>query len=119
MGKKMKSVYGGKITVEVPEGYKVFKKDYPKSLTKSKDYGKYKWIGNFGFQKDSGKEVKGDMPKSYEIQVKDRSKATLVYWDVKKKKTIKLKNAKTKKVGKMKMRSAKLRMGDPPIGWMN
>jgi hypothetical protein len=118
MGDKIKSIHGGKMKVGVPEGYQVFEKKFPKSLKNSKDYKKYDWIGNFGFQtKKSGKKVKGNMPKSYEIQVKNRSKKDLVYWNGKK--TVKFKNAKVKQVGKMKVRSVKLKMGDPPIGWIN
>lgn len=118
MGDKIKSIYGGKMKVGVPEGYQVYEKKFPKSLKNSKAFKKYEWIGNFGFQiKKSGKKVKGNMPKSYEIQVENRPKKDLVYWNGKK--TVKFKNAKVKKVGKMKVRSAKLNMGDPPIGWIS
>ena len=99
MGDKIKALHGGKLKVGVPDGYKVFEKKFPNSLKNSKDYKKYNWIGNFGFQeKSSGKKVKGNMPKSYEIQAEDKSKKDLVYWNGKK--TVKFKNAKVKKVGK-------------------
>jgi len=118
MGDKMKSIAGGRITVGVQQGYKVYEKKIPKNLKDSKDYKKYTWLGNFGFQKkSSGKKVKGNMPKSYEIQVEDKSKKKLVYWNGKK--AVKFSNAKVKKVGKKNFRSAKLKMGDPPIGWAN
>lgn len=116
MGKKMKSIAGGRINVSVQEGYKVYEKKFPQKLKDNKDYKKYKWIGNFGFRKkSSGKKVKGDMPKSYEIQVEDQKNKKLVYWNGKK--IVKFKGTSEKKVGKKKFRSAKLKMGDPPIGW--
>ncbi len=116
MADKIESIHGGKLKVGVPDGYQLFEKKFPKSLKDSKDYKKYDWIGNFGFQeKKSGKKVKGNMPKSYEIQAEDRSKNDLVYWNGKK--TVKFTKAKVKKVGNKKFRSAKLKMGDPPVGW--
>jgi hypothetical protein len=51
MGDNMKSIAGGRMNVGVQKGYKVYEKKYPKSLKNSKDYKKYTWIGNFGFQK--------------------------------------------------------------------
>ena len=117
MADKMKSIHGGKMKVGVPDGYQLYEKKFPKSLKDSKDFKKYDWIGNFGFQKiSSGKKVKGDMPTSYEIQVNDRSKKDLVYWNGKK--TVKFSKSKVKNVGKQKVRSAKLKMGDPPVGWV-
>jgi hypothetical protein len=116
MGTKTKSILKGKMNVGIPSGYQVYEKKIPKSLKDSKAYNKYDWIGNFGFRvKSSGKKVKGLMPKSYEIQVKDQAKKDLVYWNGKK--IVKFKNSKVKKVGNVKMRSAKLKMGDPPVGW--
>ena len=116
MGDKVKSIAGGRMKVGVPDGYQVYEKKFPTSLKDNKAYKKYDWIGNFGFQKkSSGKKVKGNMPKSYEIQVEDRSKKDLVYWNGKK--VVKFPKAKVKKVGKKKFRSAKLKMGDPPVGW--
>jgi hypothetical protein len=118
MGDKMKSIAGGRMNVGVPEGYEIYEKEIPQKLKDSPDYNKYTWIGNFGFQeKSSGKKVTGDMPKSYEIQVEDKANKNLVYWDGKK--VVKFTGTTEKKVGDKKFRSAKLKMGDPPIGWAN
>ncbi len=117
MGDKLKSIHKGKMRVSSPAGYKVYEKKMPKSLKKSRDYEKYEWIGNFGFKKKSNeKKVKGNFDKSYEIQVEDRYEKDLVYWNGKK--TVKFSKTKVKQVGKGKFRSAKLKMGDPPVGWV-
>ncbi len=118
MAAKFKSILNGKLNVEVLDSYEVFEKGFPQSLKDSEDFNKYDWIGNFGFrEKSSKKNVKGLMPKSYEIQVEDRSNKDLVYWDGKS--TVKFKDAKVKEVGNKKVRAAKLKMGDPPVGWVN
>lgn len=117
MGDKLKSISCGKLRVSSPKGYKVYEKKIPKSLKKSKDYKKYDWIGNFGFKKKSnGKKMKCDFDKSYEIQVENRCDKDLVYWNGKK--TVRFSKTKVKKVGKIKYRIAKLKMGDPPVGWV-
>ena len=116
MGNKLKSIHCGKMRVSSPAGYKVYEKKIPKSLKKSKDYKKYDWIGNFGFKKkSSGKKVKCDFDSSYEIQVENRPNKCLIYWNGKK--TIIFSKTQVKKEGKVKYRTAKLKMGDPPVGW--
>lgn len=116
MGDKIKSIHDGKIKIGIPPGHKVYEKKFPKSLKKSKDFKKYDWLGNFGFKKKSnGKKVTGKFDKSYEIQVKNRPNKKLVYWNGKK--TVKFSGTKVKKIGYGKYRTAKLKMGDPPIGW--
>lgn len=116
MGKKFKAINRGKMKVSSPKGFEVYEKKMPKKLKKSKDYCKYKWLGNFGFRKISNcKKVKGDFEKSYEIQVEDRYEKDLVYWNGKK--TVRFKKTKGKGIGKVNYRVAKLKMGDPPIGW--
>jgi hypothetical protein len=120
MGGKIKSIHNGKMRVGIPEGQKVYvyAKKFPDSLKKSKDYKKYDWLGNFGFKKKSNdKKVTGKFDKSYEIQVEDRPNKKLVYWNGKKKKTVKFSGKNVKNINKVKYRIAKLRMGDPPIGW--
>jgi hypothetical protein len=118
MGNKLKSIHGGKIRVSVPDGHEVYEKDFPKSLKDSKDFTKYDWLGNFGFrEKSTGKKVKGDFKSSYEIQVKDRPKKDLVYWNGNQ--VVKLSGSKVIKEGKLEYRTAKLKMGDPPVGWVN
>ena len=118
MGDKIKSIHGGKMRVGVPDGYQVYEKKIPKKLKESKDYKKYDWLGNFGFKKKSnGKKVTGNFKKAYPIQIKNRPKKDLVYWNGKK--TVKFTGTNVKKVGKVKYRNAKLKMGDPPIGWVN
>lgn len=116
MGDKLKSIHGGKMSVGVPEGHQVYEKKIPKKLEESKDFKKYDWLGNFGFKEIStGKKVTGNFKNSYQIQIEDRPKKDLVYWDGKKIK--KFTGTKVKKVGDVKYRTAKLKMGDPPIGW--
>lgn len=118
MGDKIKSIHGGKMRVSIPAGYKVYEKKFPKKLKNSKDFKKYDWLGNFGFKKKStGKKVTGKFDKSYEIQVEDRPKKKLVYWNGKK--TVKFSGTKVKKIGYVKYKTAKLKMGDPPVGWVN
>jgi hypothetical protein len=116
MAAKFESILKGKLNVEVPDSYEVYEKGYPQSLKDSEDYTRYDWIGNFGFREISSKKnVEGLMPRSYEIQAGERSNKDLVYWDGKK--TVKFEDAKVKEVGNKNVRSAKLKMGDPPVGW--
>jgi hypothetical protein len=118
MANKIKSVHGGKMRVGVPEGHQVYEKKIPKKLKESKNFKKYDWLGNFGFKvKSTGKKVTGNFNKSYEIQIENRPKKDLVYWNGKK--IVKFTGTKVKKVGNVKYRTAKLKMGDPPIGWAN
>lgn len=116
MAKKGTSIHEGKISVLVPSGYEVFEKKMPKSLKDSPDYKKYTWIGNFGFTDTvTGKKVKQSLKSSYEVQVKKEGNKELVYWDGKK--TVKFKSPKQKKIGGSNYITAKLKKGDPPIGW--
>ncbi len=114
MGKNFKSMKGGKLRVSIPKGYAVYKKDFPNSLMNSNDYNKYSWVGNFGFKKkSSGKKFTGNFKKAYEIRVENRSNKDLVYWNGKM--TIKFSGTEVRN----KYKIAKLKMGDPPVGWAN
>lgn len=117
MAKKGTSIHKGKLRVVVPSGYEIFEKKMPQSLIDSPDYKKYEWIGNFGFtDKESGKKVKQNLKSSYEVQVKKKGNKKLVYWDGTK--TVKFKSPKQKTIGGSNYITAKLKKGDPPIGWM-
>ena len=118
MANKGKSIHSGKMRVVVPTGYKIYEKKMPKSLKESPDYKKYNWIGNFGFTDDkTGKKVKKNLKADYEVQVKKNGNRKLVYWDGTK--TVKFKSPKKKKIGGSNYITAKLRKGDPPVGWAN
>jgi hypothetical protein len=118
MAKKGKSIHKGKMRVLVPTGYKIFEKNMPNSLKESPDYKKYKWLGNFGFtDNETGKKVKKNLKANYEVQVKKKGNKKLVYWDGTK--TVKFKSPKQRKFGGSNYTTAKLKKGDPPIGWTN
>ncbi len=120
MGGKMKFIFDDKIRVSVPKDYEVYEKDFPAKLKESEDYNKYYWVGNFGFRKiKGGEKKKGNFGQSYTVQVKyrkNRPNKKLVYWNGKK--TKKLSGTKVN-VKKVKYKTAKLKMGDPPVGWVN
>ena len=112
-----------KIIVDFPPGlanYDVFdKKKMPDALIQHPDYSTCTWVGNFGIRDDSGKDVKGRLPvgKNYDVLVEEISgKDTLCYWDGSK--VIKVpQNGKRVQDGGRNYGTAKLDLGDPPVGW--
>jgi hypothetical protein len=92
-------------------------KEFPENLKNSPDWNNYNWIGNFGLKGFSAMQT---VPE-YEIQVPKNSNKDLVYWDESRQKTVKFSSTNNKlkdiQVNNLDYKSAKLTLGDPPIGW--
>lgn len=118
-----KSLFRGVIQVIIPQKlgrYEAFEKEYPDSLKKSPDFQNYNWLGNFGLrEKTSGRQAGRTVEADYEIQVEKRAGQKLVYWDGSQ--TVEFTSARhgLKDVPGTNHLSAKLNLGDPPVGWTN
>jgi hypothetical protein len=103
--------------VNIISEYDAESKEFPESLKNSPDWNNYNWIGNFGLKGFSAKDI---VPE-YEIQVPKNANKDFVYWDENKQKTVRFNTKEHKlkdiKVKNIDYRSAKLTLGDPPVGW--
>ena len=103
--------------VNIISEYDAESKAFPESLKNSQDWNNYEWIGNFGLKGFSAQQAAPE----YEIQVPKNADKDLVYWDESKQMTFKFNTKdhglKDIKVNNKDYKSAKLTLGDPPVGW--
>jgi hypothetical protein len=110
MAKREIPVCDGKIIVIVQDKYEAYDKPLPSGIDPA-----INWLGNFGLsEKDSGKKIKGKVPK-YQIQTPDMVGKKLYFWSESSKKEVP--GQKTVKKEKKNYRMGELDLGDPPIGW--
>jgi hypothetical protein len=110
-----------KILVEFPSAMDKFdvydKKDMPDVLKQHPDYGTVDWVGNFGIRDDTGKDRKGRLPMAYDVLVEEVSdKDILCYWDGSNIVQIPQHGRRVPDGGR-NYGTAKLDLGDPPVGW--